>query len=117
MRRKPTIQVERMRDRDTSDETYGNNGRFLVAFPDGDGVFLQVVISDGGGWDHVSVSTPHRCPTWAEMEYVRGLFFKETETVMQLSVPRDEHINRHPFCLHWWRPQSVTIPRPPAYMV
>ena len=67
---------------------------------------LRVVFSDGRGWDHVSVSLATRCPTWGEMEYVRRLFFKADETVMQLHVPTTDHINQHDFCLHLWRPQS-----------
>lgn len=78
---------------------------------------LNVIASNGGGWDHVSVSTRDRCPTWEEMEYVRGLFFRPTETVMQLSVPRGKHINIHPHCLHLWRPQQCEIPLPPPEFV
>src|SRR5690348_15484084 len=81
------------------------------------GVRLQVIASDGCEWVHVSVSLPHRCPTWEEMEFVRSLFFRDDETVMQLSVPRREHINCHRFCLHLWRPQRVEIPKPPAILV
>jgi len=78
---------------------------------------LNVIASNGGGWDHVSVSTATRCPTWEEMEYVRSLFFRGSETVMQLSVPRAQHINNHPHCLHLWRPQQCEIPRPPSEFV
>lgn len=78
---------------------------------------LNVMASNGGGWDHVSVSTSHRCPTWEEMEYVRGLFFRPSETVMQLSVPRSRHISIHPYCLHLWRPQDGQIPLPPPEFV
>ena len=67
---------------------------------------FTVIFSDGRGWDHVSVSLTTRCPTWDEMEYVRRLFFKDDETVMQLHVPTTDHINQHVFCLHLWRPQS-----------
>lgn len=78
---------------------------------------LRVIASSGDGWDHVSVSLENRTPTWAEMERVKRLFFKEEETVMQLHVPPSDHINFHPYCLHLWRPQLVTIPRPPSYMI
>lgn len=67
---------------------------------------LTVQVSDGGGWDHASVSLPTRTPTWAELEYVRRAFFVDDETVMQLHVPASDHVNRHEFCLHLWRPQS-----------
>lgn len=81
------------------------------------GVTLAVVASNGGGWDHVGVSLPKRCPNWLEMEHVKRLFFKDDETAMQLHVPPSDHINRHPFCLHLWRPQNEEIPRPPGFMV
>jgi hypothetical protein len=78
---------------------------------------LAIVASAGEGWDHVSVSRANRPPNWREMDYVRRLFFRDEETVMQLHVPVTEHINRHPNCLHLWRPQNIEIPRPPAWMV
>jgi hypothetical protein len=69
------------------------------------------------GWEHVSVSLASRCPNWHEMEYVREIFWLSEETVMQLSVPRCDHINLHRNCLHLWRPTHVEIPRPPAGLV
>lgn len=81
------------------------------------GSLLNIIASVGMGWDHVSVSTPERCPTWEEMSFVKDLFFKPDETAMQLHVPADDHINHHPFCLHLWRPHVVEIPRPPSILV
>lgn len=78
---------------------------------------FKVIASWGMDWDHVSVSRDDRCPTYEEMEKVRKLFFRPEETVMQLSVPRSQHINIHPYCLHWWRPQRLNIPMPPPMMV
>jgi hypothetical protein len=51
------------------------------------------------------------------MQHVRDLFFRDDETVMQLHVPRVDHINQHPYCLHLWRPQRADIPRPPGILV
>jgi hypothetical protein len=67
---------------------------------------LRIIASWTGGWDHVSVSLPNRCPTWEEMEKVKRAFFKETEYAMQLHVPPSEHRNYHPYCLHIWRPHK-----------
>ena len=67
---------------------------------------LNVLASNGGGWDHVSVSHPLEIPNWEEMEVVKRMFFAENETAMQLHVPESVHINQHPNCLHLWRPQS-----------
>ena len=68
-------------------------------------------------WDHVSISTASRCPTWDEMEQIKRLFFEDSETAMQLHVPPADHINNHPYCLHLWRPTHMEIPRPPPIMV
>lgn len=78
---------------------------------------LACIASISDGWDHISVSMQHRCPDWAEMEYVKRLFFEDHETAMQLHVPPVDHISIHPFCLHLWRPHSMPIPRPPQWMI
>lgn len=78
---------------------------------------LRVIASNGDGWDHVSISTASRCPTWHEMDWIKRKFFREHEVVMQLHVPAKDHINVHPFCLHLWRPHEWTIPLPPKEMI
>ena len=98
------------------------DGRFMVPLQCSRRVrrrsdFLLVIATDGLGWDHVSVSHPHRCPTWEEMEKVRELFFDDSETVLQFSVPRELHINNHPRCLHLWRNQAVEVELPPEWMI
>lgn len=92
----------------------GHEGAFRIKCGE---VVLFVIASDGGGWDHVSVSRPDRCPTWEEMAHVKALFFSEEEAAMQLHPPASEYVNNHPHCLHLWRPQAVEIPRPPEWMV
>ena len=95
----------------------GGNGVFSLPCPK-TGAFLQIVASNGHGWDHVSVSLPNRCPNWPEMEHVKRAFFADDETAMQLHVPPSDHVNHHPFCLHLWRPNDGReIPRPPAIFV
>jgi hypothetical protein len=54
-------------------------------------------------WEHVSVSFVNRCPTWTEMCWVKGQFWSDTETVVQLHPPRHLYVNTHPFCLHLWK--------------
>lgn len=85
-----------------------------IAFQVGD---LRCIASNGGGWDHLSVSRPDRVPRWDEMESMRKIVFTRDEYAYQLGVPEREHINCHPHCLHWWRPQSREIPIPPKWMV
>lgn len=83
----------------------------------GDRGGLRVVASNGGGWDHVSVSLQNRCPTWEEMELVKRLFFEDDECVMQLHPPIADYIDRCKTCLHLWSPQKEKIPMPPKWMV
>lgn len=103
-------------------ETYGSfgdssNGVFILPVPR-TGVSVLCVASNGGGWDHVSVSLPNRCPNWIEMEHVKRTFFTDDETAMQLHVPPSDHISHHPNCLHLWRPNDGReIPRPPAKFI
>ena len=78
---------------------------------------LRIIASDGGGWDHVSVSLSDRCPTWEEMERVKRAFFRDNETAVQYHVPLSDRINNHTNCLHLWRPQSAALPRPPKEFV
>jgi hypothetical protein len=78
---------------------------------------IRIIASSDFGWEHVSVSRTTRCPNWLEMSYVKDMFFNDDETVMQLHVPKSDHINDHAFCLHLWRPTHQKIPRPPSFMV
>jgi len=100
------------------------NGAFVFIV---DGTLLNVMVSNGQDWEasglegqpweHVSVSVQVRTPTWAEMEFIKRVFWEDTETVMQLHVPKNEHINTHENTLHMWRPIGVEIPRPPKRCV
>lgn len=117
MRRKPTPTAERSRIRDGalgSDASIGNNGAFVFHTPWGE---LHAIVADGDGWDHVSVTAAASPPVWGAMVFVRNVFFKDEEWPIQYGPGPVDNINEHPFCLHWWRPQGVEIPRPPTYMV
>ena len=95
-----------------------HNGAFrLIAAPTH--ATLYVIASNGGGWDHVSVSVAGggRCPLWSEMAWVKDQFFAPGEAVMQLHPPLASYVNNHAYCLHLWRPQSAVIPLPPTIMV
>jgi hypothetical protein len=79
---------------------------------------LSVIASFGMGWDHVSVSRKNRVPNWAEMEYVKRLFFAADETAVQFHVPASDHVNMHETVLHLWRPNDGReMPRPPSILV
>jgi len=94
----------------------GTCGAFRFRSPI-DSKFILTQASSEGGWDHVSVSRRDHAPRWSEMEFVRRLFFKDDEWVMQLHVPPAHHINIHPNCLHLWRPQEAVLPTPPKAFV
>jgi hypothetical protein len=101
----------------TQIEQHHDGGFFTVASPT-DRQTMTIVASDGSGWDHVSVSRKTRVPNWAEMEFVKRLFFLPEETAMQLHVPVGDHISFHPHVLHLWRPNDGReIPRPPGILV
>lgn len=95
----------------------GNNGVFLInSFAKAKAAFT-VIASDGAGWEHVSVSLPHRAPTWDEMCFIKNLFWSENDCVIQYHPPKSEYVNNHKFCLHLWRPVNQPIVMPPSIMV
>lgn len=81
------------------------------------GRIFRVVYSNGGGWDHVSVSLPNRCPTWEEMCMIKDMFFNEDECCVEYHPAEKDYVNFHPYCLHIWRPQNAEIPKPPKIFV
>lgn len=103
--------------------SYGdmNAGAFIVHPPGPDlSLRLKCLASAGENWDHVSVSPdgPKRTPTWAEMDWVKRLFFLPHEVAMQLHVAEEDHISIHPYVLHLWRPHAgLQIPLPPRHFV
>lgn len=99
-----------------SDETYGNNGAFVIPFP-GTRYKLSVICSDGAGWDHVSVSLTNRCPNWEEMCFIKNLFWDDEDVVVQFHPKKSEYVNVHNYCLHMWKQQGVEITTPPKIMV
>ncbi len=83
-------------------------------------IFDLVVIADDGalcGWEHVSVSLKHRTPNWAEMCFVKNLFWDETETVVQFHPKKSEYVNCHPYVLHLWRKVGQEHELPPSILV
>lgn len=78
---------------------------------------LNVIVSDGLGWDHVSVSRfDRKTPTWEEMSWVKNTFFAPSEWVVQYHPAQIDYINKANV-LHLWRPQGMEIPRPDPEMV
>lgn len=123
MRAKPLPPAEFCRRPIDATDDDVRQGRYIIPFKKEQ---LRVIASDGNDWleiydppvwEHVSVSLPHRCPTWEELDFIKNLWWREDETVIQLHVPRDRHVNYHPFCLHLWKPVGIAIPLPPPSTV
>jgi hypothetical protein len=104
MRSKPLPVIEKGR-KDTN-EPGDPCGMFLATCPT-TGARLTVVSDDGSAWkeanlpgepwEHVSVSTPTRCPSWEEMCWVKDVFFSGEETVVQLHPPKSKYVNDNPY--------------------
>lgn len=105
-----------------SDESFGWNGAFKVKGPRGLDLFM--IIADGAGWEHVSISVimpnknvKQRDPGWDEMCFVKDLVWEEEECVIQYHPPKSNYKNVHPHVLHLWRPIGQEIPMPPLELV
>ncbi len=97
----------------------GEDG-FACTIPKGR-YFLCIIASWGGGWEHISIHNQgldeQFSPRWEDVCYVKSLFFKDTETVLQYHPPSKCYVNNHPHTLHLWRPQNQEITLPPIWMV
>lgn len=106
-----------------SDASYGNNGVFIIPHPKISFYFINCIVSDGEGWEHVSVTLSSserkvtRCPTWEEMCMVKDIFWDKSEVVIQYHPAESDYVNHHPYCLHLWRPIGIEIPVPNPLMV
>ena len=115
--------LEKYRDREGERRVYGCNG------DNGNGVFKVMVgqrsflciASNGGGWEHVSVSPCNvkrkNCPTWEEMCEIKDMFFKQEECVIEYHPPKSNYVNFYETCLHLWRPVDGNFPMPPTAFV
>lgn len=94
------------------------NSAYLLRSPATDRQ-LYVIVSDGEGWDHVSVSVAScdEPPTWDEMVFIKNIFFNPEECVIQYHPPSSRYVNFDVGCLHLWRPQRCDIPMPPLEFV
>lgn len=78
---------------------------------------LHFIFSFGGEFEHLSVSTPVKTPTWEQMCKMKEIFWKDDEVCMQLHPKKEEYVNNHPYCLHIWRPKEKEIPTPSSIYV
>jgi hypothetical protein len=106
-----------------SDSSCGNNGFFIIPHYRIGGYELRCQVSDGMGWEHVSVTVAKtgqdasRCPTWEEMCHLKEVFWGGGECVVQYHPQSSEYVNNHPYCLHLWRPIGQDLPQPESIMV
>lgn len=102
-----------------SDDSYGNNGAFIIPFEYK--VSAMVIASDGDGWEHVSVHVVDDgtdvTPVWEEMCAIKDLFWDAEDCVVQYHPPKSEYVNNHKNCLHLWRPTVAMLPRPDSILV
>ena len=109
----------------SSSSADGNNGVFLIPFTKK--LYLSCQASDGFNWEHVSVSVKlkslthykpvKRCPTWAEICFIKSLFWSEEDTVIQYHPAKEDYVNMHEYTLHLWRPTEKELPKPNPLMV
>lgn len=99
-----------------SHDDYGCNGAFAFYFDPK--IELQCIISDGEGWEHVSVVAIvqggkfMRAPTWDEMCKVKAKFWDNEDCVIQFHPPKSQYVNNHKYCLHLWREIGVEYKTP-----
>ena len=111
----------------TLDEIKENRRIYLLEVQKDDGMGIitmplwrgTVIWSNGGGWEHVSVSPESKrmIPTWDDMCKVKDIFFKDDEAVIQIHPPKAEYVNNLPNCLHLWRCYYRDMLLPPACFV
>lgn len=109
------------------DASWGPNGAYRIPAGVRRPLALKVIASDGSdwhktgmpfpAWEHVSVSTATRCPTWEEMCLVKDLFWEPEDVAVQYHPAKSEYINCHPFVLHMWRPADAPLLCPPSFAV
>jgi hypothetical protein len=95
----------------------GNNGLFILPSFGLSNLKLRAIASDGEGWEHVSVSTMRRIPTWSEMCYVKNKFWDEEDCVVQFHPSKSLYVNTHLYTLHLWSPIGIVLPLPPTELV
>lgn len=97
------------------------NGAFEILGPNGRQLFM--IISNGMGWEHVSVQEEpmpdqqQAVPSWETMCWVKNLIWGENETVVQYHPRKLDYVNNHPYVLHLWRPTKEKLPKPNPRLV
>lgn len=79
----------------------------------------SVIYSTGAGWEHVSVAPFKKSvtPSWDDMCFIKELFWKDNEAVIQIHPKKEDYINNVENCLHLWRCTYMLQPLPPKILV
>ena len=79
----------------------------------------SVIYSTGAGWEHVSVAPFKKSitPSWDDMCFIKELFWRDDEAVIQIHPKKEDYINNMPNCLHLWRCTYMLQPLPPKILV
>jgi len=91
-------------------------GKFFIKMIPGKQPMQVVAAPDDSEWQHVSVSYGNRTPSWKEMNFIKDLFWRDDETVIQLHPPKSEYVNNHSHCLHLWRNTRQEQILPPSIL-
>jgi hypothetical protein len=99
-----------------SDETDGFNGHFLVPL---EGELFHVILSDGMGFRHLSVSNAQKrtLPSWTVLRRLKETFWGDDSWVVQYLPAKDDYVNDHKWVLHLWEPLNQELPKPPIILV
>lgn len=89
----------------------GWNGHFLVPL---EGELWHVIISDGAGWRHLSVTNAQKkvFPGWNIMRQLKEAFYADDEWAVIFLPAKDACVNDHPLCHHIWSPLNEEFPKP-----
>lgn len=109
----------------------GMNGVFKIPYSKNPDIDFFCIVSNGIDgdikidWEHVSVRARsrngsgriyERVPNWAEMCWLKDMFWQPEEVVVQYHPRHSEYVNIHPNVLHLWRFKGE-MPTPPKICV
>jgi hypothetical protein len=62
------------------------------------------IASDGNLWIHTSFSRKNRIPEYKDMKRIREAFIGPDKPAYMVFPMEQNHVNIHPFCLHFFTP-------------
>lgn len=98
----------------------GNNGHFFIPYHT---KFFFCIVSDGLGWEHVSVRIVDKkfkhdwIPDYRALKTIKELFWGDDECVVQYFPAKADHVNIADNVLHLWKPILQEMPVPPKVFV